>query len=234
LGLSCKNDRFVCCAIRRNDREEKMPGDFSAEYSRQSDDELLDLASHRQSLLAEASAALDAELRRRNLTEADRVEHQRLVRRYEQRESRQHRRKPIEPLKYQMSGRDMLWAFSLIALICFTYIALPVRYHLKPEWQEAGFIVMLATIILIFATRQVFWRKSTFWISIAISSGLHLATVHAWTRWVGDLSRGEGKAATFLGLLLFLVIYWIVRLLRRVLNTEEPVIRHDQGDQVVR
>jgi hypothetical protein len=66
----------------------KMPNDFSAEYSERSDDELLHLASERHSLTAEATAALDAELRRRNLTESDRLEHQRFVKRHEQREAR--------------------------------------------------------------------------------------------------------------------------------------------------
>jgi len=62
-----------------------MPIDFSTEYSERSDDELLQLATQRHSLTTEAAAALDAELRRRNLTDSDRVEHQRLVK--EQREA---------------------------------------------------------------------------------------------------------------------------------------------------
>jgi hypothetical protein len=210
-----------------------MLNDFSVEYARQSDDELLDLASHRHSLLAEASAALDAELRRRKLTESDRLEHKRFVRRQENRESRQHRRKPIEPLKYRMSWRDLLWALGAIALICVVYFALPSRYHMRMEWQEAGFIVMMTTILLVFATRQVFWRNATFWISIAISSVLHLAIVHAWTRRTGDLSRSGGKVAAFLGLALFLAVYWIVRLLRRVFGTEETVEGRAQGGHVI-
>jgi len=58
--------------------------DFSAEYSERSDAELLQLASERNSLTAEAADALDAELRRRNLTEFDRVEYQRFVEGQEQ------------------------------------------------------------------------------------------------------------------------------------------------------
>ena len=69
-----------------------MPIDFSTEYSERSDDELLQLATQRHSLTTEAAAALDAELRRRNLTDSDRVEHQRFVTRQEQRESKKHRR----------------------------------------------------------------------------------------------------------------------------------------------
>ena len=50
--------------------------DFSTEYSQRGDEELLHLATQRHSLTTEAVAALDAELSRRNLTESDRVEHQ--------------------------------------------------------------------------------------------------------------------------------------------------------------
>jgi hypothetical protein len=56
-----------------------MPEDFFAGYSERSDDELLHLATQRHYLTREAAAALDAELRRRNLTESDRVEHQKFV-----------------------------------------------------------------------------------------------------------------------------------------------------------
>lgn len=48
-----------------------MLADFSEEYSHQSDDELLQLATQQQYLTTEAAAALGAELRRRNLTESD-------------------------------------------------------------------------------------------------------------------------------------------------------------------
>ncbi len=62
-----------------------MPNEFTTEYSERSDDELLHLASERHYLTTEAVAALDAELRRRNLTESDRIDHQRFVKRQEQR-----------------------------------------------------------------------------------------------------------------------------------------------------
>jgi hypothetical protein len=63
-----------------------MLTDFATEYSRHSDGELLHLASARHSLVPEAAAALDSELRRRNLTESDRIEHQRIAKRQERRE----------------------------------------------------------------------------------------------------------------------------------------------------
>ena len=66
-----------------------MLNDFSIEYSERSDDELLHLATQRHSLTTEAAAALDVELRRRNLTESDRVEHQKFEERQGRREFKQ-------------------------------------------------------------------------------------------------------------------------------------------------
>jgi len=206
-----------------------MPIDFSAEYSEQSDDELLQLACSRRSLTTEAATALDAELSRRNLTESDRVEHQRFVMRQEQREAKRHRRRTLGTFKYQMSWRDLLWAFAVIGVISFTYSALPNRYHMKPEWQEPAFIVMTTSVSIAFATRSVFWRNSAFWTSLVISTAIQLVVVHEWMRRVSNLSRGEGKLASLLGCVLFLAVYGLVRLMRRIFDNEEAMTMHS-GD----
>src|SRR5215470_1720316 len=62
-----------------------MPSDFSVSYFERSDDDLLLLASDRASLTTEAGLALDAELRRRNLTESDRVKYQQFIKHDERR-----------------------------------------------------------------------------------------------------------------------------------------------------
>jgi hypothetical protein len=87
-----------------------MLNDFSTEYSERTDDELLQLASARGSLTTEAAAALDAELHRRNLTESDQLEHQRFVKRQEQREARKHRRrKAFGTFRDRLSWLDIFW-----------------------------------------------------------------------------------------------------------------------------
>jgi hypothetical protein len=192
-----------------------MLNDFSTEYSKRSDDELLHLASDRHSLTTEAAAALDAELRRRNLTESDRVEYQRFVRRQEQREARGHRRKTFATFKNQLTWLDMLGALAAMVLISLTYLALPSRYHMKPDWQEAAVCMMIASVLIAAASRSIFWRRIDFWMSWGVSSAIHLVVVHAWTRRVPDLSRGQGKLATFLGFVLFITVYGFVRLLQR-------------------
>jgi len=127
--------------------ETKMLTDFATEYSRRTDGELLHLASARHSLVPEAAAALDSELRRRNLSESDRIEHQKSVKRQERREGRRQtnlrRRWERLGLRWQLSGREILELLAVMAVVLVAYFALPSRYHLNPDWQEAAVIVML-------------------------------------------------------------------------------------------
>lgn len=66
---------------------------FQHEYAQFSDDELLQLASDRQSLSDDAQLALDGEMRNRNLTSADLAKHQDFVTKNAQRETRRRNRK---------------------------------------------------------------------------------------------------------------------------------------------
>jgi hypothetical protein len=199
-----------------------MLNDFSTEYSERSDDELLLLASDRASLTTEAAAALDAELRRRNLTESDQVKHQQFVKRNEQREARRRRRKifgtPSDPSKWV----DVFWTLLAIALISFTYLALPSRYHMRPDWQEAAVHVMFASVFIA-VVGSSWWRKIGFWMSLVVSSAVHMFVVHAWIQRVGNLSSGQGQIAILLGFVLFFAVYGFVWLLRRnFYGTEAP------------
>jgi cation transport ATPase len=198
-----------------------MLTDFATEYSNRSDGELLHLASARHSLLPEAAAALDSELRRRNLTESDRIEHQKSVKRQERRDGRRETnlRRRWEGLgfKWQLNWREMFELLAVMAVILVAYFALlPSRYHLNSDWQEAAVIVMLTSVGLAFIVRS--WRNIVFWISLGVSSAIHLVVVHAWTRQTPVLGHGEAKIAFFLGFVLFLVVYGAVRLLRRAFH----------------
>jgi hypothetical protein len=200
-----------------------MAADFSTEYSHRSDDELLHLASERHSLTTEAASALDGELRRRKLTESDRVEYQKFVKRQERREWRSRKPWRVPGLKARMTWRDILEAFAVMAFIVVTYVALPSRYHfVKPDWQEAAIIVTITSVVIIFAASSS--KKSIFWISLGISSTIHLVAIHAITQRIPSLSRGEGRGAAVLGFLLFLLVYAVVRLLQRMLYGKEPPV----------
>jgi hypothetical protein len=192
-----------------------MQIDFSAEYAHRSDDELLHLASARGSLTTEAAAALDTELRRRNLTETDRIERQRFVKRQENRESRLHHRKSIGPFKDRFTLVDLLWALLGMAAILVAYFALPRRYRLDVEWQEAAVCVLISSTLIAAAGRKELWPQIVFWISLALSSAIHLILLHQLAQRVAIFSSRAGKVATLLGFSLFLVVYGLVSLLRR-------------------
>lgn len=188
-----------------------MLTDFSIEYSQRSDDELLRLASERNTLTAEARAALDDELRRRNLTEADQREHQRFVKRQERREWRPRRWK-IPGFKYQMGFRDVLGAFATMALISFTYLAIPSHYQLKPDWAEAAFLVVISSTVIVFAAESL--QNVVLWTSLAISSPIHLLVVHALIHRAPNFDRAA-KGGAFLGLVIFAVVYASLRYVKR-------------------
>jgi len=189
-----------------------MLTDFSTEYSQRSDDELLHLATQRHSLTTEAATALDAELRRRNLTASDRVEHQKFEKLQERREFRGRRRKIFG--KRQFSWLELLSAFGAMGVIAWAYFSLPKQYHLKPDWEEAAVCVAIASVFVIVGWRSL-WRNITFWIALTLSASIQLAVVHAWVQRTGQLNRNAGKLATLFGFVLFFAIYGCVRLLRR-------------------
>jgi hypothetical protein len=189
-----------------------MLTDFPMEYSQQTDGELLHLATQRHYLTPEARVALDTELHRRNLTESDRVEHQRFVKRQERRKYGGRRYKLFG--KARLSWREMLSAFGVMAALACAYFALPKQYGLKPDWAEAALYVMISSVIVAVGWRSL-WRDVAFWIALALSSAIQLAVDHAWVRRAGELNRNAGKLATFLGLGLFIGLYGSFRLLRQ-------------------
>jgi hypothetical protein len=197
-----------------------MSTDFSAEYSKRSDDELLQLKSERHSLITEAADALDAELHRRNLTESDGVEHLRFVKKQEQRETKRQRAK-VRGWRFGylrgLTRVDLLWWLAAVAVISYIYLALPSRDRMGPDWQDAAVIVMLTSVGIAIASRRLLSRKFAFWISLLISSTIHLVVVHAFTQRLGDLNHSQGRGASVLGLLLFLAVYGSIWLLQRML-----------------
>ena len=199
-----------------------MVNDFVMEYAKRSDDELLLLACHQASLTSEAAASLDAELRRRNLTKSDQAEYQRFVHRMERREYRSRRPRKLFGVGH-FSLLQLFWALVAMGLISFAYLALPNRYHLKPDWEEAAACVTIASVVIAVGWRSL-WRDMAFWMALILSSAIQLAVVHAWIQRAGNpLSRGFGKAATLLGLLLWVAIYGIVWLLRRKSQREQKL-----------
>ncbi len=203
----------------------KMHSDFSADYSKPSDDELLLLASDRASLTTEAAIALDAELQRRNLTASDQIKYQQFVKRNEQREAQRRRRKILGTRKNRGSWVSLFVALLIMVLISFAYRALPSRFHMKPDWQEAALLMMFTSVSIAVVFGTSVWRKMVFWVSLVLSSSIHVVVVHGWMQRAGNLSRSQEKLALLLGVLLFFAIYGLGWVLRRNFYGEEA---HDQ------
>lgn len=161
--------------------------------------------------------ALDVELRRRNLRESDKVEHQKFVERQERREHRDHRRKTFG--KRQFSWLELLSAFAAVGVIAWAYFSLPKGHQLRPDWEQAAVCVVIASIFLIVGCRSL-WRDFTFWISLVLSSATQLAVAHTWVQRAGKLGRGAGKLATLLGFAFFVAIYACIKMLRRSFHGE--------------
>ena len=192
-----------------------MANDLFTGYSDRSDEELLHLASARRSLTTEAAATLDAELRRRNLTESDRLEYQRSVKRAEQIEARQHRRKPLGPLKKQLTWLDLLCLLPAIVLIVIADVALSDRYHIRSEWADAATFAIIVLLFIVVGTKRIFWRTLSFWMSLLISSVICLSIFHFWLHRSPNPPYGAGRGVGVFGLFLFLGIYKLAEFLRK-------------------
>jgi hypothetical protein len=197
-----------------------MSKDFYTDYAERSDDELLHLASDRASLTDEAAAALQAELSRRKLTESDQAKYQKAVEHQERRDALKQRRRIYGRRSDRNQWVDLFWTLLAIALISSIYIALPNRYHMKPDWQKAAVLVMFTSVFIAVVGRS-WWRKISFWMSLVLSSAIHAFVVHVLIPRSGDLSRARAELAILLGGVLFFAIYGFVWFLTRNFYGEE-------------
>ena len=204
-----------------------MATEFFHEYSRLSDDELLEIASDRLSLTDDAQSALDAEMSTRDLTLADVQEHQRFVERNRQRETWRQNRKVFGSRRDRQTKIEALvsffWLALGIAVVVFVYLSLPRQYRLSADWEETALFVMLGSgCMLVVGT--ALWRKVRYWLSLLVSSTCHALLVHAWIVRGGSLadkSRAYGDLAILAGPVLFAVVYGFLHQLRRKLDAED-------------
>jgi hypothetical protein len=99
-----------------------MFAEFQHEYAELTDDELLQLASDRQSLTDDARSALDAEMRNRELTSADLAAHQNFIKSSEQCETRRKNRRLFGRRRGLFAwGRFVLW--TLLVMLAAALVA---------------------------------------------------------------------------------------------------------------
>jgi hypothetical protein len=184
--------------------------DFQQEYAKLSNDELLQLASDRESLTADAKAALNAEMHSRGLTASDLAKQQGFVKKSKQRETKRRNAKLFGRHRSRQDWVETVVAFLLVGLFVMAYFALPVRYRFSHDWQETAFYVMLSTVLTA-VTIRAWSRKLWFWISLSLSGTAQALIVHAWIVRVGTLDgwghRGDRRLAALLGFVLFLAVY---------------------------
>jgi hypothetical protein len=151
----------------------------------------------------------------RNLTAADIKIHARFVKKSELRQARSRSRNLFGTPVPQRSGVEILvglFGITLaISVTLFVYLAVPARYRLPADWQEAAAYAMLNFVVVAVWFFRDWGRRSAFWISLLISSTAHALIVHTWIVHLGaDMlwrHRAYGKAALLLGLMLFFVVY---------------------------
>jgi len=80
---------------------------------------------------------------------------------------------------------------------------------MRPDWQEAAVHAMFASVFIA-VVGSSWWRKIGFWMSLVVSFAVHMFVVYAWIQRVGNLSSGQGKIATLLGLVLVFAVYRFV------------------------
>jgi hypothetical protein len=97
--------------------------DFQREYEKLSDDEILELASHRGSLTDDARSALESAIRNRNLTAVDLAKHENFTRRSDQRDKVRRnkilfgtKRTPLEWLRFAFWVLVIMSIAAMVAL----------------------------------------------------------------------------------------------------------------------
>jgi len=71
-------------------------------------------------------------------------------------------------------GLNCFPAFLAMAVIACTYLALPKRYHLKPDWEETAVYVMIPLVIVTVGFRSL-WRDTAFWVAVIFASAIQWA-----------------------------------------------------------
>ena len=134
------------------------------EYRKKTDEELLRLARDRDQLTPEAIAALTDELARRKIGAEG-------IKAFSKEEERQGRKEAFRSKRGRAHAAERWW--STIQLAAAYAIGLLV-YHLLPfkipkQWDDAAVVAFLCTVGIGFMFQE-FWKRLSFWVSLAIAA----------------------------------------------------------------
>jgi hypothetical protein len=144
-----------------------------AEYRKKTDEEILRLALDRDQLTPEGVSALTDELARRKIT----VER---LKAFSKEENRQRRKEAFRSKRRRARATDR-WSLRIqvgaaYAIGLLLYLLLP--FKIPKEWQDAAFVTFLCTVGIGFSFRE-FWKRLSFWVSLAIAAVAQLSVIKA-------------------------------------------------------
>jgi hypothetical protein len=134
------------------------------EYRKKTDEDLLRLARDRKQLTAEANSALTDELAHRKIA-AERFKA------FSKEEERQGRKEAFRSKRRRahVAGR-WWWKIQLVAAYAIGFlIYLLLPFKIPRDWEDAAVVTFLCTVAIGF-TFQEFWKRLSFWVSLAIAA----------------------------------------------------------------
>jgi hypothetical protein len=143
------------------------------EYRKKTDEELLRLAGNRGQLTLEALSALTDELARRKIT-AERLKA------FSREEERQRRKEALPSKRRRAWAADGWWFRIRLLAVCaiglLVYHVLP--FNIPEEWEDAALVAFLCTVAIGFTFRE-FWKRLSFWMSLATAAVAQLWVIKA-------------------------------------------------------
>jgi hypothetical protein len=134
------------------------------EYRKKTDEDLLRLARDRKQLTAEANSAITDELAHRKIA-AERFNA------FSKEEERQGRKEAFRSKRRRahVAGR-WWWKIQLVAAYAIGFlIYLLLPFKIPRDWEDAAVVTFLCTVAIGF-TFQEFWKRLSFWVSLAIAA----------------------------------------------------------------
>ena len=138
--------------------------ELADEYLKKTDEDLLRLARDRKQLTAEANSALTDELARRKIASER-------FKAFSKEEERQERKEAFRSKRRRahVAGR-WWWKIQLVAAYAIGFlIYLLLPFKIPRDWEDAAVVTFLCTVAIGF-TFQEFWKRLSFWVSLAIAA----------------------------------------------------------------
>jgi hypothetical protein len=194
-----------------------LDSNFGATYASLNDDELLHIAGDRRDLLAEAAAALDAEMARRGLTHKHARARKRDDLRLDIKDARAHHAKRNKS-KYLVAQINLPACFLGLAGLWLVMFPALRHYRVPSEWWWPLVVVYTSALLACLAVQPWVRRTLSFWLCLAISFVPQFLIAH-WLAVYHPSRSGSGeKGAAFLSMFAGYLLGGVLFLLLQKLN----------------